>query len=110
VGSGLRYAVSLWSARWFDTEFPVGTFFVNVVGSCAMGGVAGLASRHALSEGWSVFLATGVLGGFTTYSAFNRETLQLMEKRPGVAATYVAATVFVCLGGGWLARRFASNW
>ncbi len=74
LGGTLRYGVNLWGARSFSGSFPVATFTVNVVGAFLMGLIAGwLAFKSEMS--WStdlrLFLTTGILGGFTTFSAFS---------------------------------------
>lgn len=81
--------------------FPVGVLAVNAVGSLLAGLLAGLWAGGAPSEATQALLMAGFLGGFTTYSAFNQETLWLLERgRVGAAAGNVAATVVVCLAVG----------
>lgn len=102
IGGALRHGVNVASARAFGTGFPAGTLIVNVVGSLAMGLiVAWLASRTDM--GWSqparLFLTTGVLGGFTTFSAFSLDAMLLYERGEwGVAVLYVAASVLLSIG------------
>jgi CrcB protein len=80
LGSGLRYLVASGAVRWLGVGFPYGTLAVNLVGSFAIGLVHGYAMASlALSESARAFLAAGVLGGLTTYSAFSYETVQLAE-------------------------------
>jgi len=73
LGSGARYAVSVWAASAFGTGFPFGTLIVNVVGSFLLGF---LMQVPPLSPDVRLMLTTGVMGGFTTYSAFNYETVE----------------------------------
>jgi CrcB protein len=86
---------------------------VNVSGSLLMGVLAGwLAFRGDVSQAWRLFLITGVLGGYTTFSAFSLDAVLLWERQePGLAALYVIGSVlFSLLGliaGLWLARQFA---
>ena len=103
VGSGARYLVVLWAARVFGTAAPWGTLLVNLSGSFAMGFLVELAMRPAgLSPELRLLLGTGILGGFTTYSAFNEETLAMMRAGSfGSAALYVLATVAGCLIAGY---------
>ncbi len=105
IGAGFRHLVGLAALRWIGTGFPWGTLFVNVTGSFAMGLlVSWLALKVDLPQGWSgqdvrLFLATGVLGGFTTFSAFSLETVLLFERgQTGLAALYVGTSVIVSVG------------
>ena len=79
--------------------FPWGTLAANIAGSAVIGGLAGL----GVSGGWRLFLITGVLGGFTTFSAFSLETGLLWERAPWLAAAYVAASVGLGLAACFLA-------
>jgi CrcB protein len=99
VGSALRYAVGLWVAARTGPGFPWGTFAVNVCGCFAIGVLATLADEHAwITPQARLLLVTGLLGGFTTFSTFGMETLQLAaEGRPGLALANVAASVAVGL-------------
>jgi fluoride exporter len=115
VGSGARYLVSLLLARWLGAAFGWGTLFVNVTGSLLLGAIVATAkARGLLGSTLYYALASGVMGGFTTYSSFNNETVTYLESGlPGRAAWNVGLTVVVCLGagllglrlGGWLAAR-----
>lgn len=112
AGSGARYLVGLALARPEPAAFPVATLVVNVAGSFAMGALAEVAAARAMNETLRVTLAAGVLGGFTTYSAFNQETLRLAAlASPWTAAVNVGVTVVACLlagaGGMAAARAFA---
>jgi fluoride exporter len=79
VGANLRYAISAWAARQWGTSFPYGTMLINVSGSFAIGLVMVLlSSRLAIGTLWRPLLVTGLLGGFTTFSAFSYETYMLM--------------------------------
>ncbi len=106
-GAGARYLVGLLALRAFGSAFPVATLTVNVVGSFAMGAViAWLALRAdrdvvVIGTVWSdaqarIFLATGILGGFTTFSAFSLDAVALWERGALVLAVgYVAASVIL---------------
>jgi CrcB protein len=104
VGSGARYLVALWAAAALPLGYPVGTTIVNVVGSWFLGVVMDLSLRlNVIGPNLQIFLATGVAGGFTTYSTFNWETLRLVEERSyGLAATYVLGTLLACGAAGLL--------
>jgi camphor resistance protein CrcB len=93
IGSTLRYLVNVASGRLFGIGFPYGTMFVNVVGSFVMGVLVVLLAGR--SGPWHVpFLMTGVLGGFTTFSAFSLDAMVLYDGgRVGLAAFYVIASV-----------------
>ncbi len=101
IGSGARYLVGLWAGQAWGTGFPWGTLLVNVVGSFLIGVVMVLGlETGAITTDMRIFLAVGILGGFTTYSSFNNETLALAQRGQwGLAAAYVAVTVL----GGWVA-------
>ena len=102
VGSGLRYAVALWAAAMFGAAFPFGTLLVNLAGSLGIAFVMELASTTAwISPEVRLLLTTGLLGGFTTYSAFNYETTQYLRSGMwGIAVLNVVATVLGCLLAG----------
>jgi CrcB protein len=84
--------------------FPWGTFAVNLLGCAAMGLLAGLAERHGFfTQPWRLFIFTGVLGGFTTFSAFGLETVTLLQRGAWpTALAYVAASVVLGLLLLWL--------
>jgi CrcB protein len=95
AGGALRYGVSLAAARIAPGGFPVATLFVNVAGSFAMGLLAGwLAARLPASDSLRLLLGTGLLGGFTTFSAFSLDAVTLWEGGATLqAAGYIAASV-----------------
>lgn len=95
IGSTLRYLVSLALGWLFGVGFPWGTIAVNIAGSLAMGLVIGLAaSKFQLTNELRVFAATGILGGFTTFSAFSLDFALLFERRDyGLAGLYLAGSV-----------------
>ncbi len=101
IGSTLRYGVNLATVAWFGPHFPWGTLTVNVVGSAIMGAFAGwILTREpgTGSDALRLFVMTGVLGGFTTFSAFSLDVVVLWQR--GAAATavgYVLASVAVSL-------------
>ena len=108
AGSVARYMLGGWLLHHTAQErFPWSTFAVNAAGCLAIGVLAGLAERHALSSpGLRLFLFTGLLGGFTTFSAFGLETLFLLRRgEPWTAAAYVLASIAVGLLAVWLGMR-----
>jgi CrcB protein len=112
LGAALRHGVNLGAARWFGTTFPWGTLTVNVTGSLVMGLLAAyLAFRGDASQHWRLLLATGVLGGYTTFSAFSLDVAVLYERGAiGLALGYVLASVILSIlalfAGLWLVRSF----
>lgn len=99
IGSAARYGVNVWTAKVFGLGFPWGTLTVNVVGGLVMGLLASLlALRFDASQDVRLFLMTGVLGGFTTFSAFSLDAVTLWERgEAATAAAYVAASVVVSI-------------
>jgi CrcB protein len=103
VGSGARYLVGHWAAARLDPSFPYGTLIVNLLGCFAVGLVAQLASAAAWSPELRAAVTTGFLGGFTTYSSFNQETLSLFAAGTTAPALLnVAVTLLGGLAAGWL--------
>lgn len=97
IGAMLRYAIGR-AAVLLGWAPPLGTLAVNVAGCLAMGLLAGWFARGAGSDSARLFLLTGVLGGFTTFSAFGLDALTLWQRGAGgQAAVYVAASVLVSL-------------
>lgn len=98
IGSAARYICGVLALQWYGARFPWGTLFVNVFGSLLMGIVSGLViHRAALSADVRLFLATGVLGGFTTFSAFALDTAFLAGRDVTLSAIYVVASVALSL-------------
>ena len=115
VGTGARYLIAIGAPRLVGTSFPYATLTVNVLGSFLLGAImhVGL-STNLMTPGMRLVLTTGVMGGFTTYSTFNYETMEyLREGAFWMAALNVAATVLLCLLAGALglalARRLVAS-
>jgi len=105
VGSSLRYGASVLIGRAWAGSFPFATLFVNIVGSLAMGLFIGTMARSlpAWQEQARLFIAVGLLGGFTTFSSFSLDTVTLIERGNfGEATLYAALSVAVCLVGLYL--------
>lgn len=107
LGAVLRYQTGGAVARWLGPSaaaaFPWATLAVNITGSFAMGLLAGWLARHDGAEGWRLLLGVGLLGGFTTFSAFSLELLGLIERgAPGLALAYALVSVAAGLAGLWL--------
>ncbi len=106
AGAALRYGVSLWALAAFGPGWPWGTLLVNVAGGFAMGALAALAGED---RALMALLGVGLLGGFTTFSAFSLETLRMLERGALVSAcAYMIGTaalaVLACLAGFAAAR------
>lgn len=109
LGGLLRYASSVSVQRWVGSDFPWGTFFVNVIGCGLMGFLAAWSvERGAWSPQARLFATTGLLGGFTTFSAFSHETLRLVESGDWMrAGTNVAATLACTMLAVWVGAAAA---
>jgi CrcB protein len=113
IGSALRHTVNISAPRMLGTAFPYGTLSINISGSFVMGLVAGyFAFRGDASQSWRLFLTTGILGGYTTFSAFSLDAALLYERGElGLAALYVIASVAISIAGLFaglaLVRSFA---
>jgi len=102
IGGAMRYGVNIACLRWLGPAFPAGTMLVNVAGSFLMGVLAGWLVFRA-GDGWALparlFAMTGVLGGFTTFSAFSLDAVLLWERgQTGAAAFYVLGSVILSVG------------
>ena len=111
LGSGARYLVSSWAARALGPDFPRGTLIVNVTGSFLLAAIMTASlSTDAVPPDLRLFFGAGILGGFTTYSSFNYETIALVQQgSPGLAALNLGLTMLGCLGAG-LAGVVAVRW
>lgn len=99
LGAMMRYGVTLGCGRLFGTSFPYGTIGANIIGSFAMGLlVAVFALREPVDPALKLFLTTGILGGFTTFSAFSLEAIMLYERKPLLGAMYVATSFVLSVG------------
>ena len=95
IGGALRHGVNVGASRLFGYGFPFGTFIVNVVGSFAMGLLAGyFIYRPGVPQHMRLFLTTGILGGFTTFSSFSLDAALLIERHAyALGAGYVVGSV-----------------
>ena len=113
LGTALRFGVGRWAIALMGPGFPFGTFAVNIIGGCAMGLLAGWLARFGEGgEELRLLLGVGVLGGFTTFSAFSLEVFNMISRAEvALAAAYaissVAGSVLAVLAGVWLMRSFA---
>ena len=101
IGGALRHGVNVGATRLFGFGFPFGTLIVNVTGSFAIGLLAGYFSyRAGFPQHLRLFLTTGVLGGFTTFSTFSLDAALLIERNAyGAAAGYIVGSVAAALAG-----------
>ena len=102
IGAALRHGVNLVSARLFGTAFPWHTLIANVTGSLVMGLLVGYFAFKGgeVSQHWRLFLTTGILGGYTTFSAFSLDTALLYERGEIAAALlYVLGSVVLSIAG-----------
>lgn len=112
IGAGLRYLVGRAAILLFGPFFPWGTLIVNVVGGLLMGVLAASVIRMGAGEQWRILLGVGVLGGFTTFSAFSLEVVNMIERGDwtvaiGYALASVIGSVAALALGATLARGLA---
>jgi len=113
VGSLARYKMSGWLLHLTMLErFPYSTFAVNVIGCLAAGILAGLVEKHGFfTADTRLFLFTGLLGGFTTFSAFGLDALHLLRRGDlAIAAAYAGLSVVLGLAAVWLGFRLIAFW
>lgn len=107
IGSMLRYTTALLIP---SRLFPYATLTVNIVGCFIIGLVMALSARNEhFAQTWKLFLATGICGGFTTFSAFSAENMHLLQLgRPVVAAMYILLSVVVSIAAAFLGYALAN--
>jgi len=109
IGGSSRYLLSLLIQSRSTVAFPLATLTINIIGCFLIGLVFGLGAKGNITPEWRLFLATGVLGGFTTFSAFSCETVHMLQNGQfSQAIVYVLASVLIGLlatfAGLWLMR------
>jgi fluoride exporter len=104
AGSMLRYAVSL---LMVNRAFPLATLLINIAGSFLIGLILALAVKNENFAGnWKLFLATGICGGFTTFSAFSAENFQLLQSgKTGMSLVYIVASIVAGIFAAWLGYK-----
>jgi CrcB protein len=108
LGATLRYWLGGWILSRTGPDFPWGTFVINVSGSLVIGLFLGLALKSDLSQDWRIFVATGILGGYTTFSSFSYETISLLrDAGVGPAAFNVFGSLIFGLAAAWLGLGLA---
>ncbi len=108
IGSMMRYAT------WYffrSTTFPAATLLVNIAGSLVIGIVIGLSIKDVdFSQGWKLFLATGICGGFTTFSAFSIENLQMLQNsKYFLSLAYICSSIIFGIAAAWLGFKLVTN-
>lgn len=100
LGAALRHGINMTAARLLGLNFPYGTMFINVSGSLVIGLIAEyFALKAGLNRSWLLFLTTGILGGYTTFSTFSLEAALLFERgQIAGAAIYVLGSVILGVG------------
>lgn len=115
VGSGtggvLRYAISGWVQSWTTASFPTGTLAVNLIGCLAIGFLsAAFSGPVLLKEEYRIGIIVGIIGGFTTFSAFGKETFALAaDRQMMLAGLNIILSVVLCLGAVWLGTRLSER-
>ncbi|MBW8841386.1 MAG: fluoride efflux transporter CrcB [Sphingomonadales bacterium] len=112
LGSAARYLVGKLTLGWLGPDYPWGTLAVNLIGGFLMGLLAGMLARSGGSEHTRLLLGVGVLGGFTTFSAFSLDTAMMIERglwsvAIGYALVSVIASVIAVFGGLFIVRAVA---
>jgi fluoride exporter len=101
LGAALRHGVNIWVGRAIGTAFPYATMIENVTGSLVMGILAAyFAFKGDATQHWRLFMTTGILGGYTTFSAYSLDVALLYERGAvGLAALYATASVLLSIAG-----------
>lgn len=103
LGSMLRYAGNI---LYSSKLFPVSTFLINIIGSFVIGLVIGYSIKNQSSLNWKLFLATGICGGFTTFSAFSYENLLLLQNgKVFISLLYIAGSIVLGIAAAWLGYK-----
>lgn len=98
IGGISRYLVTLFVQNKFLSSFPYGTLAVNIIGCFLIGVIYGFSDRGSMNAEWRIFLATGIMGGFTTFSSFSNETVgMLRDAQYWPAFSYLALSVIIGL-------------
>jgi fluoride exporter len=103
LGGSARYALSYYVQLRTALVFPLGTLLVNILGCFLIGLFFSYFDRQGQPAAYRLFFVSGILGGFTTFSAFSYETLQLYKQEPSLAIAYLMASLFLGIGSTFLA-------
>jgi CrcB protein len=112
IGGALRHAVNLAALKLLGSGFPFGTVAVNIVGCFVMGvAIEWFALKADPGQMWRLFLTTGILGGFTTFSAFSLDAALLIERGTYVmASVYILTSLIASVGGLFLGLLLVRHW
>jgi len=112
LGGALRHSANVASARFFGPDLPLSTLLVNVLGSLTVGCIAGyFAVRGHATQAAQLFLTTGILGGFTTFSAFSLEAALLWERGQVISCLlFVFASVTMSIAGVFAGLSLMRTW
>jgi CrcB protein len=110
LGAVSRFALGTLVGKWYSALFPLGTFLINVTGSFLIGVLMMLfLNRPSIHVNWRLFLVTGILGGYTTFSSFEWEALSTLRGGAStIALFYLFLSVGLGLGGAWIGAIFSS--
>ena len=98
IGGIARYLISIFIQNKFLSTFPYGTLAVNIIGCFLIGIIYGFSDRGSLNVEWRLFLATGIMGGFTTFSSFSNETVSMLrDAQYWQAFSYVGVSILIGL-------------
>ncbi|OFX49888.1 MAG: hypothetical protein A2046_16240 [Bacteroidetes bacterium GWA2_30_7] len=98
IGGVLRYLISQFIQAKFFSTFPIGTLSVNIIGCFVIGLIYGISDRGNMTQDWRLFLATGLMGGFTTFSAFSIETVNMLrDGQLWYVTTYICSSIVLGL-------------
>mgnify|MGYP001553348423 CR=1 FL=1 len=103
IGGAARYLVTLLIQNKFLSTFPYGTLAVNIIGCFLIGVIYGLSEKGNLSGEWRIFLATGIMGGFTTFSSFSNDTVSMLrDAQYWQALSYVGSSIIIGLAATFI--------
>ncbi len=110
LGSICRYLLSLAAMKWMGTAFPLGTFLINIIGSLLIGLFLGFFDKNLLGDSTRLLLITGFCGGFTTFSAFSSENLNLiLSGNWFTAILYSLLSVLLGISAVWLGYKMSAS-
>jgi len=96
LGGGLRYLISVFFNQKVNPDFPYATLSVNLLGCLLIGVFYGLFEKSVINNDWKLFLTTGLCGGFTTFSAFSNESLELIKGGNLLTAVIYIISSIIC--------------
>lgn len=107
IGGIGRYLVTLFIQNKFLSTFPYGTLGVNIIGCFLIGAIYAISDRINMTAEWRIFLATGIMGGFTTFSTFSNDTVSMLRDAQYWAAfSYIALSIIIGLAATFIGISF----